>query len=156
MINKLFSNPIKKSLPQDSSSILMSDELKDNIENLNLDSDALELVKKRTKLVVIKTTINDKKDVILGTLKGIGYNKLGKISIELNVEQEQALLRVNDFLQNRLKLFGIEIHINDTVIDLLQEVEIPYNLIKCNIYDVVIETDDCTMVLLISLKREVV
>lgn len=129
--------------------IMCSSELQDNIADI--EPEVFETFKQRSKLAIIKITNNDQKDVLIGTLHGFGFVKETKhLTVELNVEQLQAINFVKSYADGMIKLFGIDMQNNDKTLEILPESNKEYNLLSCNVYDVVIQNDDCVLVIVVS------
>lgn len=127
----------------------MSEDLYDNID---LDDDTKDLVKKRTKLTVFRIWVDDKKDdVMLTILKAVGFNpNEGTTTIEVSLAEETAIDFLLGIRSKRLEISAVEIHQEDNVVNIFKESEIPLKVHRCNIYDVSVQSEEATLVLVLS------
>jgi hypothetical protein len=137
----------------DTGSLLVSEEL---IDNLELDDDVKEGVKRTLKVVVVKLRYHEddkvENDVFLGGFRGIGIDlEKDELSIEMSSECDSATeFSFKNVQTGCVTLHGLEVHLEKSIYSYLPERDEPYDLKKVNIYDVAAGKDDATVVLTIA------
>lgn len=127
-------------------SILMSESL---IGELDLESNQIEALH-TTKIIVIEFISNFVNDVIIGQLRSIGFDKETQIlTCELNAALDSCFNFFELYRQGYITLHGIKLHKGESVISILKTSNTPYELKKCNLYDVD-ASEGCTIVLAIK------
>lgn len=140
-------------IEQNDSSLLVSDEL---IDNLQLDDqEQLELLRKRSRLVILNFKRNGENDALIGKLSSVGNDKKNNVlNIELQANIDKNVLFFMGVKDNNIKLHGVDLHIGNTVVELLQTSEENYyNINTCNIFDLGLENEGCTLTLAIDVAR---
>lgn len=139
------------SLDDKGSSLLMSEDLYDDVD---LDPEATEMVKKRSKIVVfnlIKGTDGAQRDVQLGLLRGLGTTSDDNTTtIEAVIPEDDAVEMLIALRDGRWSLHGVEIHFDENQIDIIKIEETPILIRRCNIYDVTVQSDQVTLVLVMK------
>lgn len=137
-----------KPIVNEGSSLLMSDDLYDNV---NFDDETKELVQERTKIVAIKTKVNGENDAILGTLRGIGTNSKDEtLSIELECVEDIISTFLLGLRTGLTCIYGIEIHMGKEIINIFEEREKPVVVKKCNVYDISVQSEQATLVIVLD------
>lgn len=136
-------------LNEERSSLIMSDEL---YENIDLDDEAKELVKKRTKLTVLRFRIDEEKeDILLTILRAVGFNpEENTTTVEVSLAEDSAIDFLLGIRSQRLSLFAIEVHQENNVINIFKQTKNPLKIHRCNIYDVSVQSEEATLVLVLS------
>ena len=130
-------------------SLLMSDEL---LGQLDIEDDEKQLLQTRSNIVVIKVKNDKQNDIILGQLRACGLdNETHIFNLELGVKQASILELFGSYMQKKLSIHAIDVHQGENVLSLFIEQEEPYSCIKCNLFDISIESEECT--LMISLTK---
>jgi hypothetical protein len=89
-------------------------------------------------------------DVIIGQLRSIGFDKESQIlTCELNAALDSCFNFFELYRQGHITLHGIKLHKGENVIPVLKTSNTPYELKKCNLYDVD-ASEGCTIVLTIK------
>lgn len=126
------------------SSLLISDSLKGQLDLE--DSAEFDLVKQKTCVVVVKIRIDGQNEALICKLRSVSCDKENKqIVVEVSTEQQNGLQFYAAYLLDKTTIHAIEIHNNNKQYDVLGESETPYECFKCNLYDMSIESDDCTL-----------
>jgi hypothetical protein len=130
---------------ENNSSLLMSEEL---MGQLDIEDDEKKILQDRSCIVVIKIKMGSKNDMLLGHLCSMGIDVTQKLlNIELGIKQSLGLDFLDAFWSDRATIHGIEIHRGENVVVLFKEQNEPHNCTKCNIYDVSIQNEECTLLL---------
>lgn len=143
-------------LDNNNNQLMMSDALKDAFEDF--DPASIEYVKQHSKPIVVKFTNKQQNDVLICVLKGCGITFGKEQTLELIVDTEKAIKFYYDFSKDNIQIFGIDmLNPCDTKVqyDLLPEKTVPYKCTKCNIYDVAIQQEECTLVLIFESNKDV-
>jgi hypothetical protein len=140
----------------ETSTVLMSDTLDGQVpdlEELGIDEEELQRLEKQTKTVIIRT--HDKEnvdDMILGSLKAIGISEHveGKkrsyvMDVEVQSELNDALGLLTNFTD--LEVPVVEVHVGEQVTKFrVGKIEATMKIVKCNLYDISMAADMCTLV----------
>jgi hypothetical protein len=127
------------------SSLLMSESL---MGELDLEDDEKKILQDRSCIVVIKTKIDSKNDMLLGHLYSMGVDASQELfNIEIGIKQQLGIDFLDAFWKKQVTVHGIEIHRGDNIVTIFPERDIAYVCIKCNIFDVSIQNEECTLTL---------
>jgi hypothetical protein len=133
------------------SSLLMSESL---MGELDLEDDEKKILQDRSCIVVIKTKIDSKNDLLLGHLYSMGidaslYANASQelFNIEIGIKQQLGIDFLDVFWKKQVTIHGIEIHRGDNIVTLFPERDVAYVCTKCNIFDVSIQNEECTLTL---------
>jgi hypothetical protein len=121
----------------DNDSILMSEELYDDIEDLT--EDTLKIIKNRSRIIIIKTIKSGKPDVIFGILNSICINEHdNKICFKLSCETNNAINFAFDIKFGNTTIHGVEMHHRNNVTNILNETNSnnPLRISICNVSDI--------------------
>jgi hypothetical protein len=129
-----------------SGSVLMSEGLD---ADLDIDSETSNVFKDRAKILIVKTREHGEPNVIVAALRAMGA-KAGTFTLEMIVQQMSGVETVLAFRDKNITFHGIEMHHKDKVITLLDERDEPYYVESCNAYDIVVENEECSLVIVFA------
>lgn len=127
----------------------MSQELYDEID---LEDGAKELIQARSKIIVLKIKTKDgKNDLVLAPLRGMGSAIEDELlTLELELPEAQALEFLLDIRSGGTGIYGIDMHWRQDVVTILKESDERYSIQKVNIYDVSVESEASTLVIVLN------
>lgn len=117
---------------------------------LDLDSETSDVFKDRAKILIVKTRENNEPNVIVAALRAMG-TKGSTFTIEMIVQQMVGIETVLAFRDKKITFHGIDMHHKDKVTTVLAEhVDTPYDIESCNAYDIVVENEECSLVIVFA------
>jgi hypothetical protein len=127
------------------SSLLMSESL---MGELDVEDDEKKILQDRSCIVVVKTKTSSGNDLLLGHLYSMGVDSTQELlNIEIGVKQSLGIDFLDVFWKKQVSIHGIEIHRGDNIVTIFPERDVAYICTKCNVFDVSIQNEECTLTL---------